>query len=88
MGTKALRALRLPIRRGLSEAEASIYVGVGLTKFREMVIGALMPRPRILSGVRSFDIAELDAAFYNSPVEEGAETKKPPDSWADYRGGV
>jgi hypothetical protein len=84
MTTKALRASRLPIRRGLSEAEAATFVGIGTTKFREMVAANVMPKPRLLKGVRCFDVDELNEAFDNAPREDSAETK---DSWADFRGG-
>lgn len=84
MTTKNIRASRLPIRRGLSEAEAATYVSVGTTKFREMILAGQMPRPRLLAGVRCFDVDELDAAFNNAPREGVIEIS---NSWADFRGG-
>ena len=44
MRSKAMVSERLPIRRGLSEPEAALYVGVGATKFRELVKKGEMPR--------------------------------------------
>lgn len=76
------KTLAIP-RRGLNEAEASVYVGIGTTKFREMIAAKTMPAPRMIGTRRVWDIAHLDAAFDNLPVE-GAET---PDTWADFRHG-
>lgn len=66
---KAEIASRLPIRRGLSEAEAAIYVGLGATKFRELVAAGIMPRPRVIGDRRVWDVVELDAAFSALPAE-------------------
>jgi excisionase family DNA binding protein len=70
-------------RRGLNETEASVYVGIGPTKFRELVAAKTMPAPRMIGTRRVWDIAHLDAAFDSLPVE-GAET---PDTWADFNNG-
>lgn len=77
MKTKAAVAERLPIRRGLSEPEAALYVGIGATKFRELVKKGEMPRPRLLAGMRRWDVDDLDAAFKALPIE-GEESL-----WAD-----
>lgn len=66
---KAEVAARLPIRRGLGEAEAALYVGLGATKFRELVADGRMPRPRLIDGSRVWDIHMLDAAFAALPLD-------------------
>lgn len=81
--TKSEAASRLPIRRGLTEAEAAIYVGIGSTLFREMVSDDRMPRPRLLGSARSWDVDELDAAFKSLP-RDGGNIK---NTWDDYIGG-
>lgn len=70
-------------RRGLSEAQAAAYVGIGQTKFRELVESNKMPRPRLIGTRRLFDIVLLDAAIDDLPME-GGETV---DTWADFRDG-
>ncbi len=73
-------ASRLPIRRGLSEAEAAIYVGIGATKFRELVAAGKMPRPRLIGDRRVWDVLDLDAAFSSLPLEVPANNIGGPDS--------
>ena len=77
MASKTATAARLFIRRGLSEPEAALYVGIGSTKFRELVQDGRMPKPRILDGRKLWDVEALDAAFRDLPMEAA------PDSWAD-----
>lgn len=81
--TKAEAASRLPIRRGLTEAEAAIYVGIGSTLFREMVSDGRYPRPRLQNSAKTWDVDELDAAFKSLPRESG----KIKNTWDDYLGG-
>ncbi|MGF7163306.1 hypothetical protein FHS85_004969 [Rhodoligotrophos appendicifer] len=66
---KSTIAARLTIRRGLSEAEAALYVGLGSTKFRFLIAEGLMPEPRIIGGRRLWDVDDLDAAFRSFPLE-------------------
>lgn len=77
---KAEVASRLVMRRGLSEPEAALYVGIGSSKFRQLVVDGRMPRPRLLDSRRVWDVDELDAAFRSLP-REGGETEI--DTWAD-----
>lgn len=65
---------RLPIRRGLSESEAALYIGIGSTNFRALVEKGIMPRPRVLGGRRLWDVDDLDAAFRSLPVA-GSDNK-------------
>ena len=73
-------AAKLPTapRRGLSRIEAAIYVGVGITKFDEMVADGRMPGARLIDGRKVWDIRRLDIAFEQLPgdsLEAG--------SWSD-----
>jgi len=74
----AVKAAGAP-RRGLSRIEAAIYVGVGLTKFDEMVADGRMPGARIIDGRKVWDMRRLDMAFEALPVENEGEG----NSWAD-----
>jgi len=71
----------LPIRRGLSAAEAAEYIGIGVTLFRSMVEDSRMPRPRMINGRRVWDVEEIDRAFRALP-REGSEHEEA-DTWAD-----
>jgi predicted DNA-binding transcriptional regulator AlpA len=50
-------------RRGLCREEAARYVGVGTTKFDEMVRDHRMPQPVRIDGRLVWDLRRLDAAF-------------------------
>ncbi|GEC39769.1 helix-turn-helix transcriptional regulator [Sinorhizobium meliloti] len=56
--------------RGLSREEAARYIGVGLTKFDEMVRDRRMPKARAIDGRRVWDRVELDIAFSELPHQE------------------
>lgn len=73
---------RAPICIGLAVEDAASAVGVGQTKFREMVAAGTMPKPRLAGSKRLWDVDELVAAFKNLP-SDGAEEL--PDTWADFR---
>lgn len=49
--------------RGLSRAAAAAYVGVGVTKFDEMVEDGRMPTPKCIDSRKVWDIRALDQAF-------------------------
>jgi predicted DNA-binding transcriptional regulator AlpA len=55
--------------RGLSREEAARYVGVGTTKFDELVGDRRMPKPRRIDGRTVWDRVELDIAFSELPHE-------------------
>ena len=64
---------RLPLSlapRGLSRAQAAEYIGVGTTKFDEMVDDGRMPRPKRIDGRIVWDRLKLDAAF--EALDDGA----------------
>lgn len=75
--TKGRAISRLPIRRGLSESEAALYIGIGATNFRALVARGVMPRPRVLGGRRLWDVDDLDAAFRSLPVSGGDSNVDP-----------
>jgi excisionase family DNA binding protein len=89
MTTKATIAGRLPVRRGLDENEAAVYLSLSPSFFRRLVHEKLMPRPRLAGGRRIWDVDELDLAFRALPREGGdgeaifADGKG--DSWADFK---
>jgi excisionase family DNA binding protein len=89
MTAKAIIASRLPIRRGLDENEAAIYLSLSPSFFRKLVADGRMPRPRVADGRRIYDIEELDMAFKALPREGGDVEPifvgKNQDSWADYQ---
>ena len=49
--------------RGLSRVQAAEYIGVGVTKFDEMVSDGRMPRPKRIDGRTVWDRVRLDEAF-------------------------
>ena len=60
------RVSRLPLSlapRGLSRVQAAEYIGVGVTKFDEMVADGRMPRPKRIDGRLVWDRIRLDEAF-------------------------
>jgi hypothetical protein len=57
--------------RGLSREEAARYVGVGATKFDELVVGRRMPKPKRVDGRIIWDRIALDAAFSELPDDGG-----------------
>lgn len=56
--------------RGLSRVQAAEYVGIGVTKFDEMVRDRRMPSPKRIDGRTVWDRVQLDAAFAALPSDE------------------
>ncbi|THK37675.1 hypothetical protein EHS39_13655 [Ensifer sp. MPMI2T] len=56
--------------RGLTRVEAARYIGVGLTKFDEMVADHRMPKPKRIDGRTVWDRVALDVAFGALPDEK------------------
>ncbi|MBX3502839.1 MAG: hypothetical protein KF889_25620 [Alphaproteobacteria bacterium] len=61
--------------RGLSREEAARYIGVGATKFDEMVRDRRMPRPKRIDGRVVWDRIALDAAFSDLPDDGKRENQ-------------
>lgn len=55
--------------RGLSHEEAARYVGLGTTKFDELIAEGLMPRPKKFGKRAVWDRVALDIAFTAVPTE-------------------
>lgn len=58
-----LQPVYLKPRRGLSRAEAALYIGVSSTKFDELVKDGTMPKPKHIGTRLVWDIRALDDAF-------------------------
>jgi len=59
----AVHVKELKPRRGLPRADAAAYIGVGVSKFDEMVDDGRMPKPRCIDRRRVWDIRQLDEHF-------------------------
>jgi excisionase family DNA binding protein len=59
--------------RGLRAEEAASYLGMGRSKFLELVDEGKLPRPRAVDGMRIWDRRALDAAFddFSEHVDKG-----------------
>jgi excisionase family DNA binding protein len=66
MTTARIASLPYP-PRGMSRDEAARYIGVGTTKFDEMVQDGRMPRPKRIDGRVVWDRLRLDVAFSDLP---------------------
>ena len=68
----------LPIEpRGLSRVVAAAYVGVGVTKFDQMVADGLMPPPVQLGGRKVWDKRAVDLAF--DALSDAVAPPEPPE---------
>jgi predicted DNA-binding transcriptional regulator AlpA len=76
----ALSQMRPIPRRGLSRDEAAIYVGIGTTKFDEMVGDGRMPSPIRIDGRKLWDVRKLDLAFDALSDQDGPASGT---SWDD-----
>jgi predicted DNA-binding transcriptional regulator AlpA len=56
--------------RGMSRVEAARYIGVGTTKFDEMIADRRMPKPKVIDKRTVWDRVELDIAFSALPYQE------------------
>jgi len=61
--------------RGLSRIQAAEYIGVGITKFDEMVGDGRMPRPKRIDGRKVWDRIKLDEAFASLDDEAGPKNE-------------
>jgi predicted DNA-binding transcriptional regulator AlpA len=64
--------------RGLSRLQAAEYIGVGATKFDEMVNDGRMPRPKRIDGRIVWDRVFLDEAF---EALDDATDEAPENEW-------
>ena len=63
--------------RGLRAQEAALYIGIGKTKFFELVQSGKMPKPKRVDGCVVWDRFAIDAAFEGLGNDE--ETDNPWD---------
>jgi hypothetical protein len=87
MPTKAHISMQLPIRRGLSEIEAAVYLSLSPTKFRNMVTDGRMPQPRMADNRCVWDVDEIDFAFRELPRRgsgDSLDLHAVGDSWDDF----
>lgn len=78
---------RLSVVFGLMDFEAAAAIGIGLTKFRELVEDKRMPPPRQIDGRLVWDVDELKLAFRAFP-HVGCDQPDPVEddgSWDDLR---
>ncbi len=57
---------------GLSRAQSAVFIGVGTTKFDEMVKDGRMPAPKQIDGRKIWDRLGLDEAFVALPSDDDA----------------
>jgi predicted DNA-binding transcriptional regulator AlpA len=55
--------LNLYVIRGLRREQAARYIGIGPTKFDQLVDDGRMPKPIRIDGRRVWDSRQLDVAF-------------------------
>lgn len=55
--------------RGLSRPLAAEYVGIGVSKFDELVADGRMPAPRVIDTRRIWDRLEIDQYFAALPAD-------------------
>ena len=68
--------------RGLSRDQSAAYVGVGVTKFNEMVEDGRMPPPKHVDGRVIWDRHRLDQSFEALDADGDAVTKAK-QAWED-----
>jgi predicted DNA-binding transcriptional regulator AlpA len=66
--------------RGLSRVQSAEYIGVGVTKFDEMVVDGRMPKPKRIDGRTVWDRVLLDEAF--EALDNEAMAKK--NHWDEF----
>ena len=54
---------------GLSRTQAAEYVGIGSTKFDELVSDGMMPRPKVIGSRKLWERREIEMSFDNLPVD-------------------
>lgn len=56
--------------RGLNRIQSAAYIGIGPTKFDELVEAGVMPKPKRIGGRVIWDRRRLDEAFSALPGDE------------------
>jgi hypothetical protein len=68
--SRAAELSRLPIVFGLGVDDAAASIGIGVTKFRQLVHERRMPPARRIDGRYIWDVDELRAAFKSLPHDD------------------
>jgi predicted DNA-binding transcriptional regulator AlpA len=58
--------------RGMRREAAAAYIGLGVTKFDELVADGRMPKPKRVDGCVIWDRFQLEAAFTDLPDDKPA----------------
>jgi hypothetical protein len=69
--------------RGLSRDQSAAYVGVGVTKFNEMVEDGRMPKPKHVDGRVIWDRYGLDRSFEALDADDTDDMAKAKQAWED-----
>jgi predicted DNA-binding transcriptional regulator AlpA len=64
-------------RIGLSRQESATFIGIGVTKFDELVSAGIMPQPRKFGSRKIWVRAELEIALISIPANDNVK----PNSW-------
>ena len=65
--TNATNPRKSHLKRGFNQSEAADYIGVGTTKFDDLVNQRRMPQPREIDKRTVWDVCELDEYFEKLP---------------------
>ena len=76
--TNAANPKKTHLKRGFNRSEAAEYIGVGTTKFDNLVNQRRMPQPRQIDTHTVWDVCELDEYFDQLP-QRG---ERPRGSWS------
>ncbi len=68
--TRKLDFSQAVLCRGMSREVAARYIGIGATKFDEMVLDGRMPQPKRVDGRKVWDRFALDESFEALPSAE------------------
>ena len=69
--------------RLISREAAAAYVGVGTSKFDEMVVDGRMPRPRCIDRRKVWDTRLIDAQIDELPIDR-ADATNADNGWKDF----
>lgn len=83
MARRGLSYTRPLPRRGVSQIEGAMYIGVSSSKFLQLVADGRMPRSAKVDGRKIWDLRAIDAAF--DELLYGSETSD--KSWDDFNVG-
>lgn len=62
-------AARLPLVIAYREADMAAALGISAAKLGQLVHAGLLPKPRLLDGIKLYDVEEARARFRELPVE-------------------